>query len=612
MNELIQQLKSWRGRERLLSLAWAGARLLAVVAAGLSVCCFVDWWIDRSRDVPFALRLLMTVLQIGIAAGTAILLAARVQVPSLIQLALKAERALPQVGHRFVTAIQLNRPGAQIDGMSPELIGAVTKEAGEMARGVNLVGLADHAPGRKAIYLALPILSLAALFAGLNFPLFSALLGRQALLPLDIPRSVAVENFTPPLWPAGDEVVLSFRVTGAWDKNANGVARVEYAGQPSEEYAVEFAAEEGDAGIFLAKLPASSAPFTFRARIRDGRTRGLNGVEFAPRPVVKDLNAWLVLPAYVDPAGKTRFERFQPQGEVTALPDCSLRVEVGTSKPVAKAEVVVYSRAPTNVEIVAGRYPMTLADDRLAAGAVVPIPPRPSAYRIEVVDDHGFANTNPPRRGITPAADEPPRVNLLPEVLKDPRDVGPLEDYEVSGMPLVLGGQVQVGYAARSPLGLSRAAIVYRVNEGDWITLPLNRTVAEADKLGSFVPELGVFENSGPYGVVEFYSLPAAGPDTPPGLEAGGRYNFQTGALLKKLPNGSTAKLAVGDRVEFYVALWDRNPAANRPAGTSETRLKTVVTQAQLEDWTRQRDQSRDRLRQLEEKQRGVFTPTKP
>ena len=38
------------------------------------------------------------------------------------------------------------------------------------------------------------------------------------------------------------------------------------------------------------------------------------------------------------------------------------------------------------------------------------------------------------------------------EVLKDPRDPGPLDDYEVNGMPLVFGGQVQVGYAARSPL----------------------------------------------------------------------------------------------------------------------------------------------------------------
>jgi hypothetical protein len=179
-------------------------------------------------------------------------------------------------------------------------------------------------------------------------------------------------------------------------------------------------------------------------------------------------------------------------------------------------------------------------------------------------------------------------------------------------MPLVLGGQVQIGYAARSPLGLSRAAIVYRVNEGDWTSLPLSRTEADLSRTGPFVPELGVFQNSGPFGQVEFYPFPAPNEDEPPGLEAGGRYNFQTGALTKILPDGRTTKLEVGDRVEFYVEVFDRNPARGRPGGKSESRLKAVVTQSQLEDWARQRDQSRDRLRQIEERQRGVFTPQSP
>ncbi|MGL4423864.1 MAG: hypothetical protein ACRCZF_24630, partial [Gemmataceae bacterium] len=169
------------------------------------------------------------------------------------------------------------------------------------------------------------------------------------------------------------------------------------------------------------------------------------------------------------------------------------------------------------------------------------------------------------------------------------------------------GGQVQIGYSARSPLGLARAIIQYRVNDGDWTALPLARTVADESKLGRFIPELGVFESSGPFGQVEFYPVPAADPESEPnGLEAGGRYNFQTAALTKKL-KGTVAKLEVGDRVEFYVEVFDRKPTPGRSGGKSESRFKVVVTQSQLEEWTRQKDQSRERLKQLEERQRGIF-----
>jgi hypothetical protein len=53
--------------------------------------------------------------------------------------------------------------------------------------------------------------------------------------------------------------------------------------------------------------------------------------------------------------------------------------------------------------------------------------------------------------------------------------------------------------------------------------------------------------------------------------------------------------------------VFDRNPAPGRPAGRSESRIKTVVTQDQLQGWLDQHDQSRDKLRQIEERQRGVF-----
>jgi hypothetical protein len=160
---------------------------------------------------------------------------------------------------------------------------------------------------------------------------------------------------------------------------------------------------------------------------------------------------------------------------------------------------------------------------------------------------------------------------------------------------------------------LKRAFVLYRVNPDDntpWQPLPLNPTTADPAKVGKFLPEYGLFEESGPFGQVEFYAQPPADPDRdPPGLEAGGRYNFQTASLTKPGANGKPTKLTVGDRVEYRVVVYDRNPAAGRQPGESVTVLKTVVSDADLKAWLDQHDQSRTRLRELEQKQRGVFRP---
>ena len=610
MAALVHQLRRWQGRERFYRVALAASRWLALVVAGLTACGLLDWTIDRYTDTPRGLRWFLSVAQLALYAVAARYLFARLNVPAIDDLATLAERKYPDFGHRLVTSLQLNRPGAKTQGMSAELIASVTREAEAMSERRDLAALADRSRLKTAAIFFAPVLLVVAVCALFLPKLSLVLLSRQAFLNVEIPRRVHLESDTPELWPSGDEVTLRVKVTGEYNLQAVGSARVQPDDQPAETYPLAYDATLPDgSAIYAARLPAGSAPFTYRARLQDGRMRSSGRVRFEPRPVVKEIAAWLVLPAYVDPAGKKRYERFQPQGEVTALPGCGLRVEITASKPAKSATVIVSRRDAAGAESVAVRVPMALDESRQNAAAFLDLPSRASSYRIELMDDNDFANANPPRRGIAMAADDPPRVNLLSEVLKDPKEPGPLDDYDVSGMPLVLGGQVQIGYAGRSPLGLSSARIMYRVNDGDWTPLPLALTLADAEKLGKFVPELGVFENSGPFGQVEFYPLPAADADADPaGLEAGGRYSFQTAALLKKTVGGN-AKLEVGDRVEFYVESFDRNPAKGRPGGKSESRFKTVSTQAQLEDWTRQRDQSRERLKQLEERQRGVFKP---
>jgi hypothetical protein len=318
-------------------------------------------------------------------------------------------------------------------------------------------------------------------------------------------------------------------------------------------------------------------------------------VAYAPRPVVTDVAAWVLLPAYVDPDGKRRYEKMTNQGDVACLADCSVRVQTAVSKPVRSATLVLSGKG------VEKKVPMALADDGLTATTQFDIPTGVNSYRIEVTDENGFANLTAPRRGITILPDRPPYVSLTDEVLIPGWETGPLDDFEVRGMPLVVGGQIQMGYTAKSPLGLDQAFVVYRVNDSPWVALPLKKVEADEAQVGKFRPELGVFNSYDVDKNVEFYPLPTPNPDAEPaGMAAGGRYNFQTAALSKPGPDGATVPLEVGDRVEFRVGVYDRKPdrripitdldavaqlaekkgGADRPAGYSESRIKTVVTQA--------------------------------
>src|SRR5436309_13384 len=123
MNALVRQLRRWQFRVRVIRLGWGVARWAAVVAAVLALACLTDWTWDLYADTPFVLRVVMTVGQLALAAVLAVLLVVRpwFTAPPVVDLALRAEREIPEFGHRLVTALQLNRPGARTQGMSPVL-----------------------------------------------------------------------------------------------------------------------------------------------------------------------------------------------------------------------------------------------------------------------------------------------------------------------------------------------------------------------------------------------------------------------------------------------------------------------------------------------------------
>lgn len=720
MTPIVRQLKSWQAREWLFSACVAAASVVLLAGVGVTLACLLDYLWDGFGETPFWARVGLLVLQLAAYAGGAVLAFRLVRAPSLVALASRAEKAFTDFDHRLVTALQLNRPNARTAGMSKQLITAVTEEAIDETERRKLAALTDPKRLLVAGGLLLPVLLVAAVAFAFFGPLATALLQRQALLNVEIPRSVSIENATAPLFPAGDPVTVRLKVTSEHELTdaTTGTVSVTPAAGKGEQYELKNAGKQEDGSyLFTADLPPATEPFTFTARVKDGRMRTPAEVTFEARPVVTEVAAWVLAPAYVDPEGKRRYEKVAPQGEVVCHPDCSVRVRAAFSKPVKHAAVILVggNGAVETVVLPDGVIGLGFGDgavaqlqvldldaDRTAGTVTFTVPPGMNGYRVMAADDHGFANLAPPRRGISILPDRPPTVTLNDELLMPGWETGPADDYEVRGMPLIQGGQIQIGYLARSSLGIARAAILYRVNDGPWTRFPLNKVDADETKVGRFRQELGVFESYDVTRNVEFYPLPSLDPDAEPGgLVAGGRYNFETSALLKTDKDGKPSKLAVGDRVEFRVAVYDRKHAAmekvlaviddllkltgggnqaalaakaqefntlplpetpavtaarsalaadpktagpalralqtalqpdrpipmtdtdtasrpaderagqGRPAGYSESRLKAVVTEAAFQQWRDQQARSRERLREIEKLQQGVFGGSK-
>src|SRR6185437_332528 len=400
MNSLIWQLRAWQLRERLIRLAWGGARWFAIVAVVLACACLGDWAYDRRTDVPFALRILVAGFQVGIAAGFAYLFLIRPwsKTPGIDDLAFQAEKAIPEFDHRLVTALQLNRRGARTQGMSTALIAEVTREAGEMASRHRLTKLIDYTPAVWALAVALPILLAWGGFILAKPTLAIVLLKRQMLLNAEIPRSVQLENITPEIWPSGSEVEIRYRVTGEWTETMAGRTFVKPDTQPEDEYSLAYESMTPDgSATFLCKLPPSSTGFGFRARLGDGRTRSkTDRVDFEPPPQVQKITATQLLPSYLgtrkDGSSYERLDESGSRGEiVNALPLSGIRVEAKFNKAVKEALLIPIERGEGNREVEGKkRKPIDVAEDGQSAEWVFPTNPKTVGYRIELTDHRGF------------------------------------------------------------------------------------------------------------------------------------------------------------------------------------------------------------------------------
>ena len=614
---ILDRLERVRTREKSMRLAWGVARVMALAAGAMLLACLVDWLVDLRTETPFGLRLSLLLAQIGLWLGAAGLLVVVPLSKSLgdRELSLWAEEKFPELGHRIITAVELNRPGAPLEGMSVELLAEVTRQAEGHATRTDFASRVDASRLKKGAAIVAATAAVAALFALAAPETTPVLLARQFMADRDIPRSVALEaEVASQVRPSGEEVKLRFRARGAVSlESLGGSVRIEPAGRPDEEYPIVFESKgrEGEA-IFAATIPPASVNFGYRAWLRDGRTRRRAELAYVPRPVVQKIDAWVLLPNYVGlrPDG-TPYEQYRVRGEIAGPLGSSARVTIEAQKPVVKGMIELLGRTSGEDPADSVLRTVNLKVEGRSAAGTFELRAGETSYRILVEDEHGFGNSTPPKRGIAIVPEEPPRVLLLPERFSMPGEAILSDEAEVEGMPIPLGSAIRIAYYCAHPYGLDRARLSYRVIKGGkaleegapeipWVQLPLGEVRATVEA-GPFDLRRGHFDKTGFRDQVEFHPMPSVDPIHVHGrTEGGGCFDFQTKPL---------AGLQVGDQIEVRIEVFARNPALSGSPGRSETRVKAFVTQPQFMDWVLQTLKHESRIRQLESRQRGVFTP---
>lgn len=628
---ITRQLCRLRRRERIFDLIWGGARWLTVVIALFLIAAFIDWAVDREQDTPKALRNFLSYLQIAVAGGAFfwfVLVPLARRRPDA-DLALCVEDKHAALHHRLISAVQLNRPDADTEGMSRELIGVVTGEAVQAARTMDFARVADPTRPKHGLALLLVAFALFAMPYLLWPETAEALLARQFGDDRDIPRRISIVPISAEVWPSGEKVLLRFRVKGPDLDRSSGVALLRAAGQAGERFALELDKTYkvgDDESVASALIPPSSFDFTYDAFFGDGRTKKPGRIHYVPRPVITQQTAWAVLPEFCGVrADGSRYEVVQSRGDILGIAGSSAKVVIKTQKPIREGylellgpEKIETAESPGDAgpEVLKRTVPLH-GDAPDTWQATFDLRPEETGYRIIVKDEHGFENIPPPRRTVRMVPEEPPQVSLLKEQFPPTLQAfltTNADDFVVEGLPLPQGGSIPIAYTASGPYGLGQARLLFRVlkkvesgndeqPEEKWLVLPLQE-VAGSEKSGPFDPRIGAFENSGAKDQIFFHAVPDGNPL--PRTLGGGRFDFKTTGIPDG--KGGLVTLKIGDQIEYCIEIFaDKNAKTDRPSARSETRVKTVVSFSDLERWLTDNLQEAQRIRSLDRKQRGLF-----
>ncbi len=406
----IQQVRARIGRVRLAAAALAAAMAFArwfVEACGVAVLVFLADWrlVYRLADSDTADRHgrlgLLAAAGVALAVGFVRLLPAlRRALRDEDDVALRIERAHPELRHRLVSALQFSRAGARPAG-SPELMQATLDRAVEQCGTFRFRHILDWRTPLRSAGLALAVAAALAAACAWRPDLASAFARRMAFRVGDYPtatRLLAIE--------APDKAARGEPLTVAAVVDTAGVVpdegRLQVRGRESGARGVRtLAAQAGRPGRFAVQLDTLMESIEFRVLVHDARS-AWRRVTVLPRPAVTAVELEYIYPEY------TGLSPRKAEGaDVQAVVGTRIRLTARASKPIREATLA--RRLAAGEERV---EPLRLgADSRTLHGEFVV--DASGTYRIRVRDTDDLADAAPSQWLIEALPDRAPTVMLL-------------------------------------------------------------------------------------------------------------------------------------------------------------------------------------------------------
>ena len=608
LGPLRSRLEALARKERAHRVTLGMGKWILVMGLMVLLSCLVDELLDRSGGTAGWVRIVLNLTQIGlgILLGWRWIYRPASTRPGLSQLAASVESISGKLDHELVTALDYF-DGSGVEAHGP-LVAEVARRGVELSREASWDLAIPRGRTTRGILLAIaglaPFLILIALYPAWMV----ALLGRQLGLDLDIPRGIVLELAGPVILPEGEEAKVGVRVRfdSAAAKPENPLGSLVYRGADGSRREL-LLSESPVEETWFAEVPGDLGAGRLQAFLGSAKSVNVDLVRVA-RPVLSIHSAKVDLPGWVGrrPDGSA-WPGSAEAGDLGGWAGSKATIAIASSAPLVS---MVFRRISgegesQKTEII----PVVLDPGSQQATVQIDLGPEDRLWQAEAVSVDGLGTRNPLRRRVEIWAETPPRVELLSELMIPGTPSGifagknkntalrqALEEHEVDGVPVPVGGRFRVGWNAASRSGIASARMVYRVNGQDWKSFPLPLVTAK-EKDGAFLPELGVFEQTPEDGEVTFFPMPATDPNSSPGgTEAGGRFDFRVSPIQGLRP---------GDRLEYAIEVVDRHPSAL--VGRSPARVKDVVGLEDFLAWWTRREKEQEKLRDLRIRQGAVF-----
>jgi hypothetical protein len=385
--------------------------------------------------VPLAatLPLLVTALALlsWAAIGVALLGVVRSCVPrrSLERAALYVEARHPELHNNLISALQLpdalrRRPEI---GISPALVAGLLDVTRQQIEAVRREPLVDW----RGIWSRLPVVTpllVATLALALLAPQLLSASMAQLIHPfglLGLQPTVLTLGEYPQRLLVGQPLTLQVTAQGRMPSEVR--LRSWHAGRPRDDPMVA----EGQ-GRFRFTFPHLRESLQFQA-MAGATLSEIGRVEVVEAPAVGNFRLRYQPPAYT----RLPTQVVEGTGHIEALAGSEVRIEMTANKPIVQGQLVFDDDT---------RLPLQVRDGRLLQATAIVT--KPGSYRVQVQDEHGFANQDGLQYRIDIVPDAPPQIQLLaPE----------------SEVELDEGRLITLEYEARDDFGVRDLTLVYRV-----------------------------------------------------------------------------------------------------------------------------------------------------